>query len=74
MDFNGKTIFLISFDEDIDNNEVAQHFVQSNLESRVSILEKQIQILHKSASVECEIDDGPGEIRTPDLCRVKATS
>ncbi len=74
VDNNGKPLFLISLDEDFDSNIVVQPNDQNNLETRLASLEQRIIKLEKPPSSESEKPDGPGEIRTPDLCRVKATS
>ncbi len=74
IDNNGKSLFLISLDEDFDGNVVVQPNTNSYLETRLSALEQRIIELEKPPCSESEKPDGPGEIRTPDLCRVKATS
>ena len=73
---NGKTLFIVSTDEDFTKDSVVvQPKGEFDLESRLESIEKQLSILQKSTSEESENKhDGPGEIRTPDLCRVKATS
>ncbi|WP_342305741.1 hypothetical protein [Methanolobus sp. ZRKC5] len=45
IDSSGKPVFVISFDEDVDENSVAQHFVQSNLETRLGSIEKKLSAL-----------------------------
>ena len=74
IDNNGKPLFLISLNEDFDGNVVVQPSTNSDLETRLAALEQRIIELEKPQSSESEEPDGPGEIRTPDLCRVKATS
>lgn len=75
IDNNGKPLFVISLDENFDGNlEVIQPSDNSALETRLASLEQRILELQKPQSSGSEKPDGPGEIRTPDLCRVKATS
>lgn len=71
---NGKPLFLITLDEDFDGNAVVQPSTSSDVETRLSALEQKIIELEKPPCSDSEKPDGPGEIRTPDLCRVKATS
>jgi hypothetical protein len=74
-DYNGKPVYVISLDEDFDGElQVTQPIYNNTLESRVESLEKQLKLLQKSASGKSESLSGPGEVRTPDLRRVKATS
>ncbi len=74
-DYNGKPVYVISLDEDFDGElQVTQPMYNNTLESRVESLEKQLKLLQESISGKSESLSGPGEIRTPDLRRVKATS
>ena len=73
--YNGKPVYVISLDEEFDAElQVTQPVSNNTLEARVQVLEKQLKLLQKSASEESKTQSGPGEIRTPDLRRVKATS
>ncbi|WP_305064112.1 integrase [Methanococcoides sp.] len=58
-------------DEDFDGNVVVQPTTSSDVETRLAALDKQVEMLSKQQSTASEKPDGPGEIRTPDLCRVK---
>ncbi len=74
-EYNGKPVYVMSLDEEFDGElEVIKPLSNTSLESRVLSLEKQLSLLQKSISEELEFRSGPGEVRTPDLRRVKATS
>ncbi|WP_406660584.1 integrase [Methanolobus sp. ZRKC3] len=73
-EYNGKPLFLVSLDEDIDENLVVQPAAQATLESRFEAVEKQLSLLQKSLSEESQNkSNGPAESRTPDLRRVKVS-
>ncbi len=83
IDNKGSPLFVISLDEEFHGDiEVIQPNNQTDLESRLSALEKQVKSLEKSlqttgfSSRKAKEQDcgGPDEIRTHDPRRVKAMS
>ncbi len=71
----GKTLFVLSFDENFEGElQVVQPSSNSELESRVKMLEKELKALQKTLSDSQRDVGGPDEIRTHDPRRVKAMS
>ncbi len=83
IDNNGSPLFIISLDKEFDGNiQVVQPTDNSDLETRLETLEKQMKSLQKSIQTQSSSSrkssenehNGPEEIRTPDSRRVKAMS
>lgn len=71
-EFNGKTLFVLSLEDEFDGElQVVQPSSNSEIESRLKAVENQLSTLQESISKDWNGNNGPAEILTQDLRRVK---